>query len=368
MTTTSGLRGTATGVLGEAYQRLHRLGPEFGGDEEGNNGLTNHGPMAAEVIVRNGLDLDVHSWLDRYIPRLVELPSPSDRITDATWPAALGDGRRIADWTAYFTRQLAEEPWRPVLVRWWPRLLPGIAAGATHGVIRVGHVVRALLAEDIDGSPTPAAVTELAYGLAFWAARARTLPGVAPLAGDLSTAAALAAVPRLSEQSGLLAHRLARLGRLPGWSQAVAALQPAAGPADVPERLADLVDAATCSYLGYGHGSPVLLIHTATAPNAVLHALPALSQDLWEPSLGAAWAAAAAIVAAYAPADPAPRQAPPTRLGADPAAEALAQAADHRDEHVLKFTDTAVEVFGRTGDADALAAALHAARLIEQPS
>jgi hypothetical protein len=38
--------------LDEAYQRLHGKGPEFGGDEEGNHGLTNHGPMAVEVMVR----------------------------------------------------------------------------------------------------------------------------------------------------------------------------------------------------------------------------------------------------------------------------------------------------------------------------
>jgi len=27
-------------------------------------------------------------------------------------------------------------------------------------------------------------------------------------------------------------------------------------------------------YLAHGHGSPVLLVDTATAPNAVLHTLP----------------------------------------------------------------------------------------------
>lgn len=44
----------STGVLDEVYDRLHRLGPEFGGDEEGNNGLTNHAPMTVEVLARRG--------------------------------------------------------------------------------------------------------------------------------------------------------------------------------------------------------------------------------------------------------------------------------------------------------------------------
>ena len=42
----------ASEVLDEAYVRLHHWGPEFGGE----NGLSNHGPMAAEVLSRRGFD------------------------------------------------------------------------------------------------------------------------------------------------------------------------------------------------------------------------------------------------------------------------------------------------------------------------
>jgi hypothetical protein len=167
----------STAILSEAYQRLHRNGPEFGGDERGDHGLTNHGPMVVEVICRRGLEVGVHRWLDRYIRRLTDLPGPAEPITDATWRQALGGGRRrIGDWTAYFTHQLAERPWRDVLATWWPRLLPGIAAGSTHGVIRVSHAVRTLLVAE----PALPAVTELGHGLAFWAARFRTLLAPAP--------------------------------------------------------------------------------------------------------------------------------------------------------------------------------------------
>jgi hypothetical protein len=60
-------------------------------------------------------------------------------------------------------------------------------------VIRVGHAVRTLLG----GNGDPAAATELAHGLAFWAGRWRTVPGVAAPAGGLDAAAALEAVPHL---------------------------------------------------------------------------------------------------------------------------------------------------------------------------
>src|SRR4051812_4772675 len=152
------------GTLDEAYARLHRYGPEWG-----ENQLTNHGPMAVEVMIRRGYARQADHWVDRYLRRLDDLPTPLGPITDRDWPEAIGDGRRVMDWTAYFTRQLADASWRSVLATWWPRLLPGVLAGTTHGVIRVGHVVRALLA----GDENPQTLDELAHGLAFWAARYR---------------------------------------------------------------------------------------------------------------------------------------------------------------------------------------------------
>ena len=139
-------------------------------------------------------------------------------------------------------------------------------------------------------------------------------------------------------------------------------LRPATTPDQVQARLANLVAAATLQYLGHGHGQPVLLVHTATAPNAVLHALPALPTRLWAPSLTAVWAASAAIFAAYAPpdgtdpgrADPedaAPGPRPTLLAGPGAVADVLDRAVDHGDEHVIKFTDTAAEAYARTGQA-----------------
>lgn len=345
------------GALDEAYQRFHPTGPEWGEDQ-----LTNHGPMAAEVLVRRGYADLVHHWADRYLRRLDELPRATAPIVDDDWRHALGDGRRLADWSVYFRRQLAAQPWRQLLATWWPRLLPGILAGTTHGVIRVGHVVRALSA----GGETPPALGELAHGLAFWAARARPLPLAPPPSGDLDPAAVLDAMPRIARQNGNVAARLGQLKGTGRWSESVARLRPATDPQEVPTRLADLVTAATVRYLAHGHASPVLLVHTATAPNAVLHTLPALPERLWAPSLTAAWTVTAAIHAAYAPARATP---PENRAGTpDSVAEVVDRAVAHGDEHVIKFTDTAAEVYTRTGNRNALAAAAHIRSLIEPAS
>src|SRR5215469_16420785 len=244
-------------TLDEAYERLHATGPEWGGN------LSNHGPMAAEVLARRGHAADVPRWVDAYLPRLDELPATREAITDATWQRALGDGTRIGDWRAYLARQVADHPWRDVLVTWWPRLLPGIAAGATHGVIRTGHAVRTLSS----GDESDAAVAELGYALGYWAARSTTVPGVCEPDGRLDPGTALAGVPHLADQSGPIAGRLARLGELAGWPESVAALSDVADAAAAQARVLDLVDAATLRYLSYGYGSPVLLVHTATAPN-----------------------------------------------------------------------------------------------------
>jgi hypothetical protein len=343
------------GILDEAYERLRFAGPEWGEDV-----LTNHGPMAVEAMVRRGHADRVHHWLDGYLKRLDDLPSASSAIGADTWREALGDGRRIGDWTVYFERAVASRPWTEVLAEWWPRLLPGIVAGATHGVIRVSHAVNALVGTgSVAGCP---GVAELAHGLAFWAARWRPVPGTVPAAGGLDAATALTCVPRLRDQSGPVATRLGRLPDLPGWADALAGLRPPTTPRETQAALRDLVTAGTLMYLDHGPASPVLLVHVATAPNAVLRTLPALPTDLWARSLDAVWAASAALVCAYAPQRPQPPETRPT-APAD-AADLLDLAVHHGDEHVIKLSDTAADVFAWTGDADALRAAVRASTLI----
>jgi hypothetical protein len=348
----------ADDVLDEAYHRLHAYGPEWG-----RNQLTNHGPMAAEVLVRRGHADAVPSWVDRYSRRLDDLPKATDPVTDRTWSEAIGVRARLGDWTAYFLREMIERPWQEVLVTWWPLLLPGIVAGTTHSVIRVSHAVRALLAAgDNPGGP---AVAELGHALAFWAAWAQPLPISAAEHSDrqLDPGAAIDALPRIDPAQGSAATRIGRVAELPDWPDAVAAFRPAATPEEAQTRLSELVDATTVRYLGYGHRSPVLLVHTATAPNAVLHTLPALPTDLWVPSLTAIWAVTAAIVSGYA----APGELSTVDITTGSEEDVLDQAVAHGDEHVIKFSDTAAEVYARTGNENALAAATHCAQLIRSP-
>lgn len=298
-------------VLDDAYDRLRLTGPEFDG------WLSNHGPMAAEALARHGHEDEIPTWLDGYARRLEVVPRPSRRIDD--WRSALGDPRRLGDWLGWFEEQLREESWTDVLHAWWPRLLPGIAAGATHGVIRVGHAVRVLREE----GETSARVAELAQGLGYWAARWQRVPGA-------------------TGPGGLIARHA--LAAPPGWEGF----------------LRELVTAAVKRYATHAHGNPVMLVHAATAPNAVLRVLPSLPADQRPASASAAWSASAAVLAAYAPTAGRPYPSAPAT-----AADAFDRATQHGDEHVIKLADTALDAYSWTGDDIALSAVARAADAIE---
>ncbi|MFF9814869.1 questin oxidase family protein [Streptomyces sp. NPDC014006] len=330
----------STGELDEAFERLHATGPERLGR------LTNHAPMVVEALAAHGRAGAVHRWLDLYRRKLEDFPAPVARVTNANWREALGDHRRAADWIDHFSRALEDRPWRAVLAEWWPRLLPGLYGASTHPVIRVGHAVRAL--EQEENAPRR---TELAHALGYWAARHRTVEGIVTLPGADSAARTLDAVPPVEGAEGGFPARLAAVRRLPGWAQDVT------DPGTARARLTELVRAATHRYATHGHGEETMLVHAATAPNAVLRTLQALPRELWVPSLHAAWTASAAVTAMYAPAEPVAWQTPGTLTAEDVLERALA----HGDEHVIKLTDTALDV----GDEQALAAALRAAELSE---
>jgi hypothetical protein len=340
-----------TGVLDEAYERLHRTGPEFAGY------LSNHGPMASEALVQLGLGEHVHGWLDGYIGKLEERPTGSSRITADQIPDALGDARRFGDWLDYFQIQVTDRDWRRVLAEWWPTLLPGSLASATHSLIRVGHAVRALNAAE-----TLPRVAELGQALGYWAARYQPVPDPANPAGRLTAAQAFAALPRVPDQSGGVSARVSQLAAMSGWTQATAALRPPASAEDVPAALAALTDAAVARYLTHGHGDAILLVHAATAPNAAMLVLPVLPKHLWLQTHTSVWHACAAITAGFAPAQAwSGRPAKP----ADSAEDAGQQALDNGDEHIIKFTETALGA-ERRGLATGRAAAAHAMQIITE--
>jgi hypothetical protein len=321
-------------ALDEGLVRLAATGPEYGG------GLSNHGPMAAEALVLLGRAAAVGHWLDGYLRRLDEAPRASVRVTDENWRAALGRLNRVADWEAYLSEQLASEPWRDVLARWWPRLLPGVAAAATHGIIRTSHAARSLAAGEDDASSGPRHA-ELARALGYWAASYAELPGSARPGGDLGVADAVRALPVLPgpPTAGLISAQLkAGLAAQPGFGAALSRIRP---PGDPAEALRDLAGEFTTVFLAYGRTQPIAFLHAVTAPVAAYSALPLLPSELARPTYEALWQVAAALYSVYAGGvTPEPLPAGPPPEPEDAADRAVAAG----DEHAIKLTEACIRL------------------------
>src|SRR5258706_7409929 len=108
------------------------------------HGFSTHWSMATETMVRLGYADRVHDWASQYRTRRKHLPMPPqveriDGKAETSWKAALGVRTRASDWQEYFERRLEENAWVEVLKEWWPRLLPGMSAGLTHGLIPSAH-------------------------------------------------------------------------------------------------------------------------------------------------------------------------------------------------------------------------------------
>ena len=337
-------------VLDESLSRLAATGPEFRG------GLSNHGPMAAEAMIRLGRPDDIGPWLDSYLRQLEEPPRPTSRITDQTWREALGTPRRVADWESYLRDQLAEDSWQHVLARWWPRLIPGTAAAATHGIIRTSHAARSLAA-----AQTSERISELARGLAYWAASYLEIPGSARTAGRLDLDAAIGGLPIAAGPvpSGLITTRLrTSLAGEAGFPAAVSALRT---PSDVPAGLLELATTFARIFLIYGRTQPIVFLHAVTAPVAARSVLPLLPTGLARPSYDALWHVSAGLYSAFA-VDAAPEPLPVT---APPPASVLADHAIRTgDVHAIKLTEACLRLYSESADPMLLHTAARACQLL----
>jgi hypothetical protein len=336
-------------TLLDALHRLQGKGPEY------QDLFANHGPMAAEALTQLGFDSTVAGWVDNYRLKLSDAPPTSGLMTAATWRAHLGDIRVLGDWIQVFRRELEETHWQDVLATWWPRLLPGLAASATHGVIRTAHGIRQLACEGPE--PDPALLDELAQGLGYWAARYQSLPGNPGLVGDEDAVAAIRDLPRLSPDEPSvgdgIAGRLGSLVRLPGLPSALDRWAPTA---DLDLALDDLIGAAA-RILAARDDAPIAFCHAVTAPAAVRMALPSLPERLHRPTVAVTWQVVAGIVSAYA----SPRSEDEQhRVETDPQPlldDLPSRAAEHGDEHVIKLTEAVLREYPRTKDTTLLVAA-----------
>jgi hypothetical protein len=147
-------------VLDEAFERM-AASSAF----ELPNGFVNHGPMGCEALAALGLDDQIEAWARRF----ERVPGPAVRPVPAPgldWKEALGDYRLLPEWIGHIQAAIDDDGWSETISVWVPRLLPALSVKLFHGVIHVGHALRALTVAD-----TSVRRTELARALGYWAAR-----------------------------------------------------------------------------------------------------------------------------------------------------------------------------------------------------
>jgi hypothetical protein len=349
------------GVLDEALAALAGFATEYGA------GFSNHGPMAAEALVRLGRGDDVARFVDTYRRRLEPAPGPGRAPGADDLEGALGMHDRWADWLALFERELDGRPEVSVVAEWVPRLAPGTVGAATHGLIRTAHALRSLVTPQGAAAPGGSEAGslrrhEMAEGLAYWAATYQELPGPPLLVGRDGVTAAVARLPTLPEEAPeepFITERVRYLDMVAApFEQAVASL---GAPRDLHAALTALAVQGAVAYVANaGGGHEIALVHAVTAPMALDLLLPVLHPGDRPVAFAYGWQAVAALHTAYAtvridPGEHQPEEAPPD------AAQLAAAAVDSGDEHAIKLAEAALRVHLATGDLTPLEAAADAA-------
>ncbi|QWW71456.1 questin oxidase family protein [Rhizobium sp. WYJ-E13] len=157
-------RDEATGTrLRELIADVGRRSGEFPDD------LANHLPMVLEAMARLGAPAArLEAYAEHYtrshaVPMQPPLISALD---DATWRSALGRREREGDLRRYFTARVSKEGGSATALAVMPVLAPGVAASATHGLMRLAY---AFLRNDD---------AEVAAALGYWAATYLAYKGI----------------------------------------------------------------------------------------------------------------------------------------------------------------------------------------------
>lgn len=344
---------TSITVLDSVLERFATTGPEYG------PGLSNHGPMASEALVVLGRPEAAEAWAEEYASRLREHPESRNPIDSAHWREALGDSGRVGDWIAFFEREVREQPWPALLELWVARLVPGIMAAATHGIIRTAHATRSL-----DSIETPERLHEFAEGLAYWAARYQELPSRAGSPQDLTISDSLRHVPRIddSQRGRFLIYDAVRVLDEESFGPAINLVSI---ETEIGSFVTDLTRVFVRQYLANANTGAVAFVHSVTAPSALRMLAPHLSTRTARLTMRYAWQACAALYATYGRSDVG-TLALSEELAPFDAEDLIDQAVAARDEHAIKFTEACLREYRLVPDPAFIAAAKDAVARIRR--
>lgn len=208
--------------------------------------LANHLPMVLEAMGRLGASperLDEYAVHYNTAHAVPFPPPPVAPLTEANWRTAIGHRERETDLRDFF----ADVVWRiggvEAIRRYLPELFPGVAASATHGLMRLAYAV--LRRDD----------TEIGIALGYWAATYLAFPRPDSVGAPTNSAAELVlAMPAepsfrgITVESTLLWKWIEHMGSVPAFRGLVGRLQPADDLLDQVRSASLAVYAATMTF------------------------------------------------------------------------------------------------------------------------
>jgi hypothetical protein len=304
----------------ELLTASHRYAPLYG------NRLANHLPMALLALDRLGADAAaMRRFADGYARKLLPAAVSSSGLDPHDVLGSAGDYPRFL---AFFQDRIREAGAEAVLHDWVPVLMPGLAASAFHGIIRLAYAIEGGL-ED-----------EIARALAYWASEYAALPlSLEPGAGTLDQIAERLRIKVANHafKPGIIIDKMLEIAWDPALAGAV--IQQAAPPS--------LREIAAFGLDAYRRREDFTLLHVVTGCHA-FRIVQAFANDkalarryLWQAVL-AAWltVVAAPIGRAQAGGD-----------GPEAGEEAIAaRAILSSDDHVIKLCYSALCEYREYGD------------------
>ncbi len=282
----------------EALAILAGSGPEYG------DGSANSGPVVADTLITMGRSYAVDIWVQGYLSRLEPMPGPEQPITRDNWGSALGDMARVSDWVSFFRRELRQASWPVVLRDWLPRLAPGLAGAAGHGLLRTAHAIRNIAIEESN-----LLKDELAAGLGYWAARFLKLPGIigSEPAGSLTPAEALSRIKwQYKKRPSRFTNISAGLEGLSGFSPFAGVINLVTIPDEPLEIISQITEVMARVFLSNSHdpAKVVPFIHALLVPSALRHVVPYVERECVSILVRYGWQFAGAMYTIYGRANP----------------------------------------------------------------
>ena len=344
-------------MLDPALDPLRALGPVL------KNGFVNHAPMAAEALVAMGQGDFAKSWVRANLGAILPANDSASPLDPTELEGAVGDPRRQDAWRSFFHHRLASGPWEPVLDQWADRLAPGLFAAAAHGIIRVGHGVRALRVED-----TLLRRRELAEGLALWAGSYQPLVTLrvdhSPTHSPKEALARVPLVPLAHRRNeGAITTALEQLPHAQGFGEVISLIDVTGDLSALAHEIAAEF-AQVFLYRVHTPLTAIVFTHAITCVAAILNIAPHVKTATTRKLVSYGWQTAAGLHAAYSE-FPAPG---PSALPPEAPDQVAARAARHGDDHVIKLSEACLRFYEATGDERFLMVPAHArAMLPENP-